>query len=316
MTAVPLTSGKLRTERWRLRAKRFRGFARRYGRSRTGVIGFAILVIFAALAIFPGVFVGPVQTATTASGLPLTPPDSTHLLGTDEIGRDVFNLVVHGARVSLFIGIMATVVSVLLGTLLGIMSGFIGGRTDAFTMRLSDFFLVVPTFVIALILAPIVLELVGAKGQILGFRVTLFVTIMVIGITSWAGTARIIRSQTLSLRERAFVDRARVIGGGRWHIMARHVLPNVGPLVVANTILTIVGAIWVESALAFIGLGDPFQPSWGTILYFAQQAGAAGAGAWWYIGSPGVAIVLVVLAFTLVGNALDETLNPRLSTRR
>lgn len=316
MTSAAITSGDVRAQRWRLRARRLGDFWRRYSRQRTGMIGLVILVVFITLALVPWLFVGKVETATTASGNPLSEPTTRHLLGTDEIGRDVLNLVIHGARISLFIGFMATIVSVFLGTLLGIVSGFVGGKVDSLIMRVTDFFLVVPTFVIALILAPIVLELVGARGEILGFRVTLFVTILVIGITSWAGTARIIRSQTLSLRERAFVDRARVIGGGRGHIMASHVLPNVMPLVVANTVLTIVGAIWVESALSFIGLGDPFQPSWGTILYFAQQAGAAGAGAWWYIGAPGVAIVLVVLSFTLVGNALDEALNPKLGQRR
>jgi peptide/nickel transport system permease protein len=127
--------------------------------------------------------------------------------------------------------------------------------------------------------------------------------------------ARIIRSQTLSVKERMFVDRARVIGGSRAHIMRRHILPNVVNLIVANTVLTFAGAIFTETTLSFIGLGDPFQPSWGQLLNAAQQAGAPGLGAWWYIVPPAVCVVVVILAFTLVGNALDDVLNPKSATR-
>ena len=140
--------------------------------------------------------------------------------------------------------------------------------------------------------------------------------VIVIGITSWAATARIIRSQTLSLRERAFVDRARVVGAGPGWIMRRHILPNVVNLIVANTVLTFAGAVLTETTLSFIGLGDPFQPSWGQLLNQAQADGAAGLGAWWVLAPPGVAIILVVLAFTLVGGALDDILNPKLRGRR
>jgi peptide/nickel transport system permease protein len=144
----------------------------------------------------------------------------------------------------------------------------------------------------------------------------LFVIILVIGITSWATTARIIRSQTLSVKERAFVDRARVIGAGRWHTMRVHILPNVTGLIVANAVLIFAGAILTETTLAFIGLGDPFAPSWGQVLGASQDAGAPGLGAWWWYVSPGICIVLVVLAFTLIGGALDDLLNPKARRRR
>ena len=182
-------------------------------------------------------------------------------------------------------------------------------------MRITDFFLVLPTFVLALILAPIISTSIGS-GEVLGIRTTLIVIVIVIGITSWASTARIIRSQTLSLKERAFVDRARVIGAGRLHIMRRHILPNVLNLIVANAVLVFAGAILTETTLAFVGLGDPFAPSWGQILNSAEEVGAPGLGAWWYFVPPGACIVLVVLAFTLVGAALDDLLNPRRRTRR
>ena len=184
-------------------------------------------------------------------------------------------------------------------------------------MRITDFFLVIPTFVLALILTPIIRELVGsASQQVLGIRMTLIVIVVVIGITSWSSTARIIRSQTLSLKERAFVDRARVIGAGGGHIMRRHILPNVVNLIVANAILVFAGAVLTETTLSFVGLGDPFQPAWGQLLEAARSVGAPGLGAWWYFVPPGVCIVLVVLAFTLVGSALDDLLNPKRGGRR
>ena len=206
--------------------------------------------------------------------------------------------------------------SVFLGASLGIVAGFVGGWIDTVLMRITDFFLVLPTFVLALILAPIILDIVGTEAEFFGIRVTLLVIVIVIGLTSWASTARIIRSQAMSVRERAFVARARVIGAGSGHIMRRHILPNVVNLIVANAVLVFAGAILTETTLSFIGLGDPFQPSWGQILNAAQSAGAPGLGAWWYLVPPAASIVLVVLSFTLLGAALDDVLNPKLRARR
>jgi len=277
-----------------------------------GAIGVAILLVFVVMAAIPQVLVGPLQTVVTATGGRLEPPSAAHVLGTDELGRDMLNLTVHGARVSLVIGLLATLITVLLGAVIGIVSGFVGGWVDNSLMRFTDFFLVLPTFVLALILTPIIRELVGnTTSEILGIRMTLIVIVIVIGITSWSSTARIIRSQTLSLKERAFVDRARVIGAGPGHIMRRHILPNTINLIVANAVLVFAGAILIETTLSFVGLGDPFQPSWGQILESARSAGAPGLGAWWYVVPPGVGIVLVVLAFTLIGSALDDILNPK-----
>jgi peptide/nickel transport system permease protein len=282
-----------------------------------GLIGLSILAVFVVLAAVPNLIVGPLQTAVTATGGRLTPPSPVHLFGTDELGRDVLNQTVHGARISLAIGLLATLVTVAIGALVGIVAGFVGGWLDALLMRITDFFLVLPTFVLALILTPIIRELVGsAATEVFGIRMTLIVIVIVIGITSWSSTARIIRSQTLSLRERAFVDRARSIGAGSGHIMRRHILPNVINLIVANAVLTFAGAVLTETTLSFVGLGDPFQPSWGQLLEAARASGAPGLGAWWYIAPPGACIVLVVLAFTLVGSALDDLLNPKRQGRR
>ena len=299
-----------------MRLRSAREFWRQFSKRRVGVFAVIVLIAFTILAIAPALFVGPLQTVTTATGSPLQPPSLEFPMGTDARGRSVLNLTVWGTRVSMVIGLLATIITVVIGALIGIVSGFVGGRTDQVLMRITDLFLVMPTFVLALVLAPIIIEIVGRDAELAGIRVTLVVIVVVIGITSWASTARIIRSQVLSVKERAFVDRARVIGAGGGHIMRRHLLPNVVNLIIANTVLVFAGAVLTETTLAFIGLGDPFQPSWGQILNDAETVGAPGLGAWWWVAGPASCIVLVVLAFTLVGNALDEILNPRGRGRR
>jgi peptide/nickel transport system permease protein len=298
------------------RARRAREFVGRFLRRGDGVVGLGILIVFTVLAIAPDFFVGPLENVVTASGDKFEPPSAAHIFGTDHLGRDMLNLTVHGARISMTIGLLATIVTIFIGALIGIVSGFVGGRTDTALMRVTDFFLVLPTFVLAIILAPVILDIVGTDAEIFGIKATLLVIVIVIGLTSWSSTARIIRSQTLSIKERMFVSRARVIGAGNMHIMRRHILPNVVNLIVANAVLTFAVAVFTETTLAFIGLGDPFAPSWGQILNAAQSSGAAGLGAWWYIAPPAVCVVLVILAFTLVGNALDDILNPKSGVRR
>ncbi len=311
-----VTAAKAPAGVWGLRARALRELWRKLLRRRDGVLGLGILIFFTVMAIAPQLFVGPLETVITASGEGFESPSLSHILGTDELGRDVLNLTVHGARVSMVIGLLATIITVVVGVVIGIVSGFVGGPTDSSLMRVTDFFLVLPTFLLAIILAPIILDIIGVDAEFAGLRATLVVIVIVIGITSWASTARIIRSQTLSVKERMFVDRARVIGSGNAHIMRTHVLPNVANLIVANAVLVFAGAVFTETTLAFIGLGDPFVPSWGQILHAAEAAGAPGLGAWWYIAPPATCVVLVILAFTLVGNALDDILDPKSGARR
>jgi peptide/nickel transport system permease protein len=316
MSVTGIAGTELAPDRVNGRARRVRDFlGRAVGRS-DGLVGVAILAMFGVLAVAPSLFVGPLETVITASGKPLDPPSLQHLFGTEELGRDMLNLTVHGARISMAIGLMATLITILIGALVGILSGYVGGFLDNVLMRISDFFLVLPTIVLALILAPIMLDIIGPQAQFLGIRATLIVIVVVIGLTSWATTARVIRSQVLSLKERMFVDRARVIGSSSFRIMRRHILPNVMNLIVAQAVLTFATAVFTETTLAFIGLGDPTAPSWGQLLNNAQGSGAPGLGAWWYIAPPAVAVVLVVLSFTLVGNALDDLLNPKSASRR
>ena len=292
-------------------APRF-GLARELVRQPSGLVALVILSFFTVLAAIPDLLVGPLETAVTATGPRLAPPGEAYPLGTDELGRSMLNLVVHATRVSMLIGFLATAITVAVGAVLGIVSGYVGGRFDAVTMRIADFFLVLPTFVLAIILTAIIRDVVGTGSkEVAGIRLGLLVIVVVIGITSWSSTARIIRSQTLSLRERAFVDRARVIGASGAHIMRRHILPNVMNLIIANAVLTFAGAILTETSLSFIGLGDPFQPSWGQLLDASQDAGAPTLGAWWLFVPAGLSVILVVFAFTLLGNAFDEIINPR-----
>lgn len=269
------------------------------------------LFLIALMALFPSVLVGPIDTIVTATGYPLAPPSTEHWFGTDEVGRDVWNLIVHSTRITMLVGLLASFLSMVLGTTVGVISGYARGSIDNLLMRTADFFLVMPAFILAMVLAPMAIDFGGSQGAILGIRPTLLVTIVVIGITSWAGTARIVRSQTLSLRSRPFVDRARVIGASHSRIVLRHILPNLVSLIAANTILTIVAAIWIETALSFIGLGDPFQPSWGTMLFSAQQAGAAGAGAWWYVVTPGLAIVFVIVSLYSLSHLVSDLFGSR-----
>jgi peptide/nickel transport system permease protein len=316
MTVTGILGPEADLEQISRRGRRVRDFLGRALRRKDGVAGVAILAVFGVLALAPSLFVGQLETVVSATGKALEPPSLQHLFGTDESGRDMLNLTVHGARISMAIGLMATLITIVIGALVGILSGFIGGVIDNVLMRISDFFLVLPTIVLALILAPIILDIIGPQAEFFGIRATLLVIIVVIGLTSWATTARIIRSQVLSIKERMFVDRARVIGSSSFRIMRRHILPNVMNLIVAQAVLTFATAVFTETTLAFIGLGDPTAPSWGELLNSAQSSGAPGLGAWWYIAPPAVAVVLVVLSFTLVGNALDDLLNPKSGTRR
>jgi len=268
---------------------------------RIGVIAFVLVVIFALAGplIFP---FNSAAVANTSAGV-LLGPSRRNWLGTDELGRDVFREFLSAAHISLEVGLAATAISMILGAVIGIVAGYYGRWVDNMLMRLTDFFLVLPQI-------PLVIALAAFFGQSLG------IIILVIGMTGWPTTARIVRSQTLSLRERQFITRVRSLGTSDARILRVHILPNVMPLIFANTVLVIGGAILAEATLSFLGLGDPVQVSWGTMLHSAFAAGAIGRGAWWYFIPPGLGIVVVVLAFTLTGHAIDQALNPRLRGSR
>ena len=267
------------------------------------MVGLVVLGIFVLVAVFAPLLASPDSIEVTkATGGVLEPPSREFWLGTDDSGRSVLALVIWGARISLFVGLFATLISMVLGTFIGLMSGFFEGWPARLLYRFTEWFLVIPFLVLAIVLAAIL-------GR------SLFNIVLVIGVTSWPGTALIIRSQTLSIKERPYLERAKVLGAGRWHQMTRHILPNVMPMVFANTTLTVSIAILTETTLSFLGLGDPTRVSWGSMLEDAFDVGAMTTGAWWFIIPPGLCVVAVVLSFNLVGQALEEIFNPRLRRR-
>jgi peptide/nickel transport system permease protein len=285
------------------RARALKSSARLFAKNKMGVAGLIILTVFIVLATFADVLVPEARLSVAdAPGVPLEPPSSRFWLGTDELGRSVLDLVIQGSQVSLLVGFLATAISMLIGALVGIAAGYFGGWIGALLMRITDWFLVIPFLPLAIVLAAIL-------GR------SLFVIALVIALVTWPGTARVVRAQVLSLKERPYVERARALGANHRQIIARHILPNVFPLIFANTILVVAVAILTETTLSFLGLGDPFSVSWGSILESAFAEGAISLGAWWYLVPPGLCIVLVVLGFTMCGYAFDEILDPRLRDR-
>lgn len=288
---------------WRRRRDSARRTWREFRRHRGGLAGLAILVVFGTLALTAPLLADESGLRVTqATGAVLDAPSGEFWLGTDDSGRSVLTLLIWGARVSLFVGLLATLISMVIGTLIGLTSGHFTGWVSAALYRFTEWFLVIPFLPLAIVLATVL-----GRG---------LVTIaLVIGVSTWSGTAMLIRSQTLSIEARPYLERARVLGAGHWHQMTRHVLPNVMPMVFANTTLTVAVAILTETTLSFLGLGDPLRVSWGSMLESAFSAGAMTTGAWWYIIPPGVCVILVVLSFTLIGRALEEIFNPRLRER-
>jgi peptide/nickel transport system permease protein len=208
-------------------------------------------------------------------------------------------LLMWGTRVSLVVGFAATAVSVLIGGTVGLTAGYFGGKVDTVLMRITDYFIVIPD-------VPLMIVVAAIWGPSIGH------IIIVIGILLWTGTARVLRAQVKSVRERVYVQRSRALGASHWRIVGRHVLPQVAPLLIANTVLTVAVAIFDETALSFLGLGDPSAISLGKVIENAFERAAISSGAWWAIVPPGILVALIILSCSLIGGALEDSLNPRL----
>ncbi|MCR3754266.1 ABC transporter permease [Lentzea californiensis] len=266
---------------------------------RTGLAGAGVLAVAALVALVAPLLIDADSLdVTRVTAQAWQPPGAGHWLGTDHTGRSVALLMAQGTGTSLFVGLTAAVLSVGIGTLVGIVSGHFGGLLAGTLLRVTDFFLVLPALVLAIALSTVLPRGLGT-------------IVLAIGLTSWPSTARMVRAQTLTIEARPFVERARALGGGHGHVIARHVVPSVVPLVLVNATLAVASAIVAESTLAFLGLGDPTRISWGAMLHQAQLHGAVPQQAWWYLLPPGLAIVVVVLAFTLVGRALEAVVTPK-----
>jgi peptide/nickel transport system permease protein len=276
------------------------GGVRELLRGKRAIFGLSVIALFLFLAVF-GSTIAPYDPRAFSTQV-LEPPSLHHPLGTTESGADVLSQVLVGARVSIVVGFSAALISSVLGALIGLVGGYFGGWTDRGLDAFENWFLVIPQIPLMIVLARLLSP-------------SLFVLIAVIGLTSWAGTARVVRAQVLTLKERPFVERARALGASDSYVLRTHVLPNTLPLIFANTVIIVAVAILAEASLAFLGLGDPNSISWGTMLENAFNAGAPSAGAWWYVIPPGLCITTLVLAVAMVGFLFEEYVNPRLRER-
>ncbi len=279
------------------------GFWRKFVGNKMGMVGLIMIVLVTFMAIFAPALApyDPYEIVRVTIDDIYAPPSAEHPLGTDDAGKDVLSSFMYGARVSLIVGFFASAISIFIGGTIGIVAGFFGGRLENGLMRFTDIMLVIPEF-------PLIVLLVALTEP------NLLNIILVIGLLGWTGSARLVRSQTLSVKQRKYVLRARAIGAGNSHIIWRHIFPMVLPLIVVNTVLVISLAILNESALSFLGLSDPTKISWGQMLNFAFTRGAMSAGAWWALVTPGLGIVWLVLACTLLGQGMEQVFNPRLET--
>jgi peptide/nickel transport system permease protein len=276
-----------------------KGFARAFLRNRGAVVGLVILLlVFAMAALAPVLFP---FSPWDMQGAPFSPPgEDGFLLGTDSLGRDVAADIAYGAHVSLLIGAVSTVAAVTFGVVLGALAGYLGGVVDDIIMRLTEFFQTVPSFILAVVLVAI-------------FTPSLLSIVVAIAVVSWPPVTRVVRAEFMTLRTREFVQAAEVLGRSRFAIAFREILPNaLSPIIVLGSLM-VASAILLESALSFLGLGDPNLMSWGFMIGAGRSVIRL---AWWMSVFPGIAIFLTVLALNLVGEGLNDALNPRLARRR
>ncbi len=272
----------------------------------SAAVGVVVLGFFVGVAA-----IGPWLTrhgGATQAGPIYGRPSATHWLGFDDAGADMMTVLIRGARISLVVGVSAMAVSLVIGGTLGILAGYFGGATDSAIARLTDFLLVVPAL-------PLMIVIAALWGPGLSH------IIVVIGLLQWTWTARLVRAQVKSVGQRLYVKRSRSLGARHSRVLIRHVLPQIAPLLIALGVLSTAYAIFAETALAFLGLGDPTTTSWGTIIHRAFYRTAISSGAWWAVVPPGICVALVIIACHLVGGAVEDALNPRLkvahlSTRR
>ena len=263
----------------------------------SAAIGAAVLVLIVAVAALAPVLApyGLHQQVGPSFGR----PSGAHWLGLDDGGVDMVTLLMWGARISLVVGFAATVVAMGIGGAIGVAAGYFGGATDVILMRITDYFLIIPD-------VPLMIVVAAVWGP------SLWHIVFVIGLLLWTSTARVIRAQVKSVRERTYVKRARALGAGHARTVFRHVVPQIAPLLIANTVLTIAVAIFDETALSFLGLDDPSKISLGRVIENAFQNAAISYGAWWAIVPPGVLVALLILSCSLIGQAAEDALNPRL----
>lgn len=265
-----------------------------FKRNRMSLLGLAILIVLLFLAI-AGPLLSPYVATSTSAGQPMAAPGLLHLMGTDELGRDIFSRVLVGIRVSLLVGISAAVIATIVGITVGALAGFFSGWIDDVVMRVTEIFQVIPRFFLAVVLVAF-------------FGASLVNIVLAISLLSWPELARIVRAEFLTLRSRQFVDAARVAGAGTATLVFVEILPNAIAPVIVNATLQVGQAMLLEAGLSYLGLGDPTQISLGLMLHQAQQIMRA---AWWSTLFPGLFLALAVLSINLIGDGLNDVLSPR-----
>ena len=266
--------------------------------NKKGTIGFAIVVAFVLVGLLAP-YIAPYDPYEIGVGPPYSPPSREHLLGTNDLGQDIFSRLIYGTRISLLVGFIAGLASTLLATALGILAGYYEGLFSRAIVGSMDLFLVIPGI-------PLILLLAAYLGP------GLWSIILVITLLTWSPAARVIRGQTLAVKNRLYVEAAIAMGHSNLGVLLRHILPSILPIMFANTILRVVDAVLLEAAISFLGLGDPRKISWGMMLYFAEQRMAFAIGAWWWVIPPGLCISLLAIGFSLLAFSLDEAFNPTL----
>ncbi|MEM4528340.1 MAG: ABC transporter permease [Desulfurococcaceae archaeon] len=266
-------------------------------RRKTGLIGLILISIPIIMATLPQ-YLAPYDPYKRVAN-PFEPPSLLHLLGTNDMGQDILSELIYGARISLLIGVTATVAIVLIGGIIGLIAGYYGGFIGEALMAITDVFLLTP-------ILPFMVFLASILGQ---SYVNIIITITAF---SWPGIARYIWAHVISIKTLPYIEVAKALGASNYRVMFKHVLPQVIPSIIALVMLRIGYSMIAEAALCFMGLGDPVQKSWGTMIYWARRTGAITAGAWWWIIAPGLMITLTVLGFTQIGYVLEEYYNPKL----
>jgi len=286
------------SEERKIPPSKFLRFSRRYGKNKAGVLGLVVLTLV-LLSAFIGPLLYPVSPFEI-QGKKFLAPGGRFTLGTDYLGRDVLAGIIQGSRTSLMVGITAAALMMTIGIIFGALAGYHGGFIDEALMRLTEFFQVIPAFILAMVVVAL-------------FQPSLWTIILAISISTWTGTARILRAEFMSLRERDFVTAARASGSRSARIITREILPNALPPMIVNASLGVGVAILFEAGLSFLGLGDPNVMSWGYMIgssrVYIRQA-------WWTVTFPGVAIFLTVLSLSLVGDWLNDFLNPKARLQR
>jgi peptide/nickel transport system permease protein len=272
----------------------WRAFWHRFKRHKGALFGLGTLIFIVGVA-FLAPLIAPYSISDTSAGTPFSPPNPKNLFGTDEIGRDVFSLVVWGSRVTLAIGVAVAVVSTLFGALVGALAGYYGGVLDDFLMRFTELIMIIPTFILAVVFLAF-------------FGSSVYNAIFIISAVVWPGAARTVRAEFMRLKKMEFVESARAVGASDFHIIFREIFPNAFGVLIVNGTLVAGFAIVLAAGLSFVGLSDPNLPDWGFLLqrslHFIFQA-------WWLAFFPGLAISITSIAFNFIGEGLSQALNPK-----